>query len=505
MSGSSHVILGLTLFTFLLCSITGCASATSRTSSQGQSWKNYLSSGGLQLKIPADWNAEAQSDGRIVIHGTAGEQATVWPVFIPDSPGKKTMDAPGADAIAHRLALKAWPAGSFSSLPVTGQTIRLRGHDTQSTGMALFSWTTSVNGTAGILNLGAAPDARYAQVQPVFAEIFQSVHIQGAPGSNSSEHATNLQYAQWRDPREGAFTAEVPQQWQTQGGTFRYASVDVRHALQTQSPDNQILLLAGDASLPPFTLPNQMLAMAGMREGGWYDTGYGVKMMIRRYVPGPAFAYDYAQNAGKSCTGLQIAPPRERREIANAVNATYRQFAAMGMMVQLNVGEVTFTCNHNGAPISGYVFAGTQLVQTQSGASVWNVPYLYSYMAPASREAEARAALDHLVGSFRMDPQWEARQQQTTMATSQIVAQAQQQISDGIMKSWEYKNKVDDEISRRRENAILGTVDVVSPSGRQYKVDNSSNYYWIDGNGNILGTQTSTHPDVNFQQMTQLQ
>jgi len=132
------------------------------------------------------------------------------------------------------------------------------------------------------------------------------------------------------------------------------------------------------------------------------------------------------------------------------------------------------------------------------------VQYLYAYMAPARREAEARSALEHMVSTFRIDPQWEARQQQTTMATSQIAAQTQQHISDGIMKSWEYKNKVDDEISRRRENATLGTVDVISPSGRQYKVDNSSNYYWIDGDGNILGTQTSTRPDINYQQMTQL-
>lgn len=357
-----------------------------------------------------------------------------------------------------------------------------------------------------MLNVGAAPGARYAHAQPVFAQIFQSVHIQGAGGSGSgaSGGETNLKYAEWRDPREGAFTAEVPQQWQTQGGTFRYASVDVRQALQSQSPDGEIMLLAGDASLPPFTLPNQMLAMGGMREGGWYDAGYGVRMMIRRYIPGPAFAHEYAQTAGKSCNGLQIGQPRERREISDAVNATYRQFQMMGVMVQLTVGEVAFTCNRNGVPVNGYVFAGTQIVQMQSGSSVWNVQYLYAYMAPARRESEARAALDHLVGTFRVDPQWEARQQQTTMATSHIVAQAQQQISDGIMKSWEYKNKVNDEISRRRENATLGTVDVVSPSGRQYKVDNSSNYYWVDGDGNILGTQTSTRPDINFQQMTQL-
>src|SRR5579883_2119121 len=176
-------------------------------------WKNYLSSGGLQLQIPADWTAHAEKDGRVIVNGTSGEQATVWPVFIRDA-----LDAQSAEAVARNLALKIWPSASFSSLPGTGQTIRLQGRDQRSAGMAIFSCVASNQGTSCIMHLGAAPADHYPQAQPAFAHIFQSVRIQGTPGDAASSGggtgAPPLQYTQWRDPQEGAFIAEVPQRWQ---------------------------------------------------------------------------------------------------------------------------------------------------------------------------------------------------------------------------------------------------------------------------------------------------
>ena len=84
-------------------------------------------------------------------------------------------------------------------------------------------------------------------------------------------------------------------------------------------------------------------------------------------------------------------------------------------------------------------------------------------------------------------------------------AVTQQEVSKMISDTFAYKNQVDDEISRRRENAILGTVDVVdAASGREFKVENSSNYYWLDNHGVIVGTETDTKPGWDFQQIVAL-
>jgi hypothetical protein len=91
------------------------------------------------------------------------------------------------------------------------------------------------------------------------------------------------------------------------------------------------------------------------------------------------------------------------------------------------------------------------------------------------------------------------------MNSSRIAAQTQEAVSNIISDTYWSRQKTMDEISRRRENAILGTVDVVDPaSGKQIKVDNSANYYWMDNRGMIAGTQTDTRPNLDFRELTKL-
>ena len=48
-------------------------------------------------------------------------------------------------------------------------------------------------------------------------------------------------------------------------------------------------------------------------------------------------------------------------------------------------------------------------------------------------------------------------------------------------------------------------MDVVDPAtGSSFKVENGSNYYWIDDRGSIVGTDTSTQPSVDFRQIVAL-
>jgi hypothetical protein len=120
----------------------------------------------------------------------------------------------------------------------------------------------------------------------------------------------------------------------------------------------------------------------------------------------------------------------------------------------------------------------------------------------------------------RISPEWQARQQQIANAavaadnarSQQIQQQAMQAIqedqrktSDIIMKGWEQRSKTYDEISRRRENAILGTVDVVDPqSGQQYKVQNYSDYHWMNNQGTIAGNNTGSAPGPDWRELVTL-
>jgi hypothetical protein len=80
-----------------------------------------------------------------------------------------------------------------------------------------------------------------------------------------------------------------------------------------------------------------------------------------------------------------------------------------------------------------------------------------------------------------------------------------QQTSDVIVKGYQARSQVYDEIARKRENAILGTVDVVDPSsGRQYQIDNYSDYHWMKNDGVIASTRTDTSPGPDWRQMIEL-
>jgi len=74
-----------------------------------------------------------------------------------------------------------------------------------------------------------------------------------------------------------------------------------------------------------------------------------------------------------------------------------------------------------------------------------------------------------------------------------------------IVKGYQTRSQAYDEIARRRENSILGTVDVVDPSsGKQYKIDNYSDYHWMNNAGTIAGTKTDTSPGSGWRQMIDL-
>jgi hypothetical protein len=310
----------------------------------------------------------------------------------------------------------------------------------------------------------------------------------------------------------------VPQGWQILGGAYRLTATDIRNGVVMVSPDSQIRVIVGDSSLGIYTEPNQMLAMGGLREGAHQAIGDGTQLEIRRYVSGQQFARAYAQAfAQRQCSGLNIESNNVRPDLASSFLQSAR---AEGMVrAQLTAGDVAITCNLNGAPVRGVLVVAT-VVPFPGQASLWYVYRLYGYIAPPDRQKEAAAVYQQAIQSWHINPEWQAREQQIANAavqqdnarSQQIRARAmqaiqddQRHISDTIVKGHEERSRVYDEISRRRENAILGTVDVVDPeSGARYKVDNYSDYHWMNNQQYMLGTSTHTSPGPDWRELVTL-
>jgi hypothetical protein len=117
-----------------------------------------------------------------------------------------------------------------------------------------------------------------------------------SPALQASSQAKPLPvviFTSWRDPREGAFTLSVPQGWQVSGGAMRRSAVDITHVIRAGTPDGRVQIFINDADIVAHEVPNQLTAMAGLREGQMTKGAWGGPVLLERYRNGPQFAEEY--------------------------------------------------------------------------------------------------------------------------------------------------------------------------------------------------------------------
>ncbi len=483
------------LLVCVMCLSMACASQTTA------GWKAHKDPSGISLDLPSGWKVVRDADsGRVEVSGPGSERVVLWPVFIAGQ-----LDLGTAAVALRKLAATLAPGAIWGTPQAAGhQAVRIAGRQPGKAAVAAFTWVGSPKGTAGYVYLLTTPEGAYRQAEPVFARILSSFRI---TGGQTARPGPSIRYVRWQDPSENAFSMEVPEGWSVRGGIIRFAGVDVRGAWEIVSPDGRIRITGGDAELPYFTEPTQMLIMTGFPEGSWYSPGYGVRLMVRRYIPGAAFAREYVMlRAPRWCSDVTITENRDLPEAVAAINAVFAQQAGFGVAMSLSAGEAMFTCAQQGRLMRGYCFAGTQRTQVAAiGGGIWNAQYLATVLAPDEQTSLAREVFNHTLQSIQLNPQWVAMQQNITAGASRIVSQTHAEISRIIDSTYWSRQATMDEISRRRSNVILGVEDVIDPlTGREMKVESGSNYYWIDHRGTIVGTETDTRPNLDFRELIRL-
>lgn len=458
-------------------------------------WRTHNDPVGFSIRIPGDWKVTAdKNSGRIDLRGNAGEHMVIWPVFIPG-----ILQSSAAPEVLKKLTVKVWPQAKWEMPQSIGPTIVRRiGRFGDNPVVAALTWVSTPKGNGGCLYLMSAPEARYNQAEGTFAAVLQSLRLQG-PATGTLKRSAGPTYVKWSDPRENAFSLEVPSGWKVTGGLFRFASVDTRTALEAVSPDGRIRITCGDSNIPPFIAPNSMLQRGGFVEGSSYSPGYGVQMMVWRYMPGEQFARHYVTSSfARDCSNLSFIDVRSRPDTAQAVNSIYQQLGGY-VSARIHTGEVSFTGQTGGKSVQGYCFAGTLLTSTDGTPGVWNIQMLYGYRAAPDQAPLGQSVLQHMVRTFQVNPQWAAMQQNISANVSKIVSRTNEEVCKIINDTYWSRQETLDEIGRRRSNANLGVEDVVDPrTGREFKVESGSNYYWVDPRGNVVGTTSATIPDIDF-------
>jgi hypothetical protein len=481
-------------------------------------WTTHNDPAGFSVDMPAGWSVTADSSqGRIKMHGTRGEQVVIWPIFIE----QKQLNASGAARLVMQLARRLDNSLTWTPSSAPGSAVRVIAKGAQRSGATLLTWSNTPNGAAVTLYALEAPPDVYGSSANTFARVLQS--FRGSPDNAPRQTGGNassgpVTYVNWSDPQEGAYTLQVPRGWQVSGGAYRLSATDIRNSATMISPDGQMRVFIGDTNIGAFIEPNQTFAYAGMREGSVQTLGDGTRLEIRRFMTGAQFARAYAQNHFASqCSSVQVESGGDRQDLVSAFSQAIREDELTS--AQTTAGDAAFSCAGKNGQLHGHVFAITMRISS-GPSTLWFAYRLYGYIATPQGQQAAEGIARQVMLSMRIDQQWRMREKQISnnavaadnARSQQIQARAraaiqenQRQTSEMIVKGYEQRSQVYDEISRKRENSILGTTDVIDPvSGSQYKIDSYSSYHWMNNQGAIVGNDTGTNPGYGWHDLVTL-
>lgn len=317
----------------------------------------------------------------------------------------------------------------------------------------------------------------------------------GAPAAGGDKSAPAPAPVQWEpfaDPSEQAFSTEVPKDWQVVGGMFRRSPIAASPWLRMLSPDRRVYIVVGDPSITWFTAPLASGFPVRPRPG----------QEFRPYLPGTEFARDYVTRIlPAACGDVAITGQQQRPDLLQTPLAAVHPFA------QHDAGEVTFTCRLRGTDVRGMVVALTLTYPPAPwlGGSLWTVPLLAGFVAPADRYGDATKLTVHIVASWRQNPDWVRRQQAVIdAATSQVnaaTAAMNQYSQQAIARSQDQMHAMMRQ-SEAFDRILTGSSPYADPSGTIHHLDNTRTQ-WFGPGGRTLGT-TGASPGPGWQQLKEV-
>ena len=458
-------------------------------------WKVFRGEKGLVVLHPVGWNVVENAGGAFIAHDQAGANGSALS-FVYVQPLTKIEGA----SLGVINGLGQISPDLFPNVQVTSARAVSGGGDPD-VAVATIAYTPRnlpfqgvamcfKQGGRGVLYVIAAAMQYWAQAEPVMKQILGNFFYSG---NDQGGGAALPQMVMWRDPIEGAFTLPIPQGWGVDGGLKRFAPNDTRPEVQVSSPDKKIWIRIGDAMIPPFITPTQMLAMSGAPEGQWYSPNGLLKELVMRYLPSAAFLtyWYFPQRVG------QVSNVQVQDYPVLSQGAMMRQMQA-GIQGRADTAGVTFDAQTQAGPRKGYAFVHTtfSMAPGMPQAGNWWVERLWVYLADAQSEPLAQAVMRKMVEGWQDDPAWSQGQLRLIGQVSQIVSQTHNEIMSIIDQTFKNKAAAEDRMLDAQTRVRRGEVLIQDPdTGERFNVPLGSNYYFRVNSGNeFVGADSSSVP-----------
>jgi len=327
--------------------------------------------------------------------------------------------------------------------------------------------------------------------------------VQSAPG------AGDLPFTRWVEPREHAFSVDVPTGWKLEGGLTYLGPIDPQTYISVTSPDGKLRVFLGDSQLLARQVPGQLTRQqTNASEGQTFKSPTGAPVMMQRFMTGPQYAKYHIgwRLCQQPAWVAQADLPDLSRSLADAV-APYAR--AYNVRIQASAGEVSFTCGN----VQGVVYAATMLSSSNAGPiQMWNIYRLAGFQsADPMRSMLARYVMEHMLATFALDRNWEAALERKTREITGAVIQMENAATQSALAASRQQNETlarlnhpNPGVPKRKEqgtsgsvNTILGTQHMCDAIGRCSTVSIGDGNTFMDHSGNIRNGPGSGGPPDN--------
>lgn len=439
---------------------------------------------GFAITHPDGWAVEAVDGMARAVAPDGSEFVAVGPLAV--RPGQSAADV-----------LRALVAGGAVGPIRSPRLVALRDEGDTTRGLLAVGDRRAqamvvLRGGAGTLYLAGAPADRFETRLPTLVDLLRSVSL-----GRSQPAAPPIQFVRLTEPRERAYSVDLPAGWGTDLGVHRVGALTPRFETSAVAPDRGATLFVGDRNAGTFTVPTPVLAQTGLREGMVYDpTGVHPSMLLR-YLPGDAYARHWL---AQRLPGARVIDARPLPELANRLAAERYRFGN-ALNGRIHAGELDF--EHQGQ--RGRVTVATELTLPGGDSQLWSPILLAGWFARPDRTPLAAAALARAVGSLQIELAWMRTDRAFARLDHQRALATQQSINALFRQTMVERAESSARNARGIGDTLAGTYRVIDPNTREVTtVQAGSNFYYrIDRTDTVIGSQQELAP-VDLTRMLRL-
>lgn len=443
-------------------------------------WTEYKDPHGFSVMIPQGWAVEVGEAGLVKI-GPEGGSATAFAATMTFSKAKTSDQVlglilpelqnafPGFEVVSKRTLDKY--QSLVCQIKYTGYQTIPGDAGSEYVGAMLISTDGKNAFVSGLADEKEKFNESRSDLLKVLSTFTHDRSLQ-----DSSKISGMVQMVSWKDPKEGAFTVDVPKGWNVSGGIVR-PYIDAGVKMIVTSGDRGIQI---ENPYPPiYVTPSWVLEMAGFTEGSHYNPAGGIaEDMI---VMSEKSAESYIRNILTGKLSLSVKSVKSRSDLVKKV-------PKMPWTTKTTAAEAVLGGDGKKHKVI-VIEQGANL----AGTGLWAV-ILVHYWAPEDELALVEEIVAAMDGSFKLDSAWAAQEQAEVAKRVGIINKAGDEIANIISSTFEYQSGVQDRAARQWSDAMLGINRVYNPNtGEGYEVPIGAEHYWSDGY-NIVGTQVSEPP-----------